>query len=69
VKKAFLCRKLEAGVERIDFVGESVEGITSAFKDIPFSELPTYRFKEIFWLERNAGTYGYSRVGNSWIRK
>jgi hypothetical protein len=69
VNEAFLRRQLESGVERVDFVGESIEGLFSAYDDIPFSELPAYRLKEIFWLEGNAGTYGYSRVGNSWIRK
>jgi hypothetical protein len=63
VNEAFLRRQLETGVKSIEFVGEDVLDVINN----P-STKQTYRAAEIRWLLNNAANYGYSRVGNRWVR-
>ena len=56
----FLIEQLEAGVPRIDFVGESIEEARRAFR--------TTRWREIRFLDEQATAYGYELIGNSWIK-
>jgi hypothetical protein len=63
VNEAFLRRQLETGVKSIEFVGEDVLDVINN----P-STKQTYRVAEIQWLLNNAANYGYSRVGNRWVR-
>jgi len=57
----FLRNQLEAGVSRIDFVGQSI-------KDVLDNAEGTFRWKEVNWLLDNAEKYGYKLVGNSWVK-
>ncbi len=65
VNEAFLRQQLEAGVERIDFVGVNVDELLDSTK---VWERKPYRVLEAEFLEANAERYGYVRSGNSWIR-
>jgi RHS repeat-associated protein len=62
VNKQFLMNQLEAGVSRIDFVGESVDWVKK-------NAIGSFRWREIDFLENNAARYGYELVNNSWIKK
>lgn len=57
----FLRNQLEAGVGRIDFVGQSID-------DVLKSAVGSFRWKEVDWLLRNAEKYGYKLVENSWVK-
>lgn len=57
----FLRNQLEAGVSRIDFVGETIA-------DVEKHAIGTFRWMEIQFLKENATRYGYELVGNSWIK-
>jgi RHS repeat-associated protein len=57
----FLRNQLEAGVGRIDFVGQSID-------DVRKSAVGSFRWKEVDWLLRNAEKYGYKLVENSWVK-
>jgi len=55
---------LENGVDEIEFVGDDILTLLEEYIDNP---KPPYRVKEIMWPEENAISYGYVRVGNSWV--
>ncbi len=57
----FLRNQLEAGVGRIDFVGQSITEVLR-------NDVGTFRWKEVKWLLDNAERYGYKLVGNSWVK-
>ncbi|MCB0112093.1 MAG: hypothetical protein KDE53_39495, partial [Caldilineaceae bacterium] len=62
VNEKVLHNSLESGIERVDYVSPGrVEDVAKQFRN-------TARAREIKWLQDNAGTYGYTQVGNSWIR-
>jgi hypothetical protein len=63
--EALLCRQLETGVERIDFVSGDIDAILKEFAGIADEDVP-YRVRELRWLIENAGDFDYSRVGNGW---
>ena len=61
VNEQFLKNQLEAGVSRIDLVGETIA-------DVEKYAPGTFRWKEIQFLKENATRYGYELVGNSWVK-
>jgi hypothetical protein len=64
VNEQFLINQLEAGVKRIDFVGEDIWNVVNS----PDPNISTsFRAKEINWLLQNAKKYGYELQGNSWV--
>ena len=65
VNEAFLRQQLASGIDRIEIVGEDIPSLLARYIDDP---LPPARVREIRWLESNAGSFGYSRVGNTWLR-
>jgi len=67
VNEAFLHRQLEAGVERIDFVGVDVDKLLDPTAD--WGDQIPYRVREASFLNINASMYEYVRVGDSWIRR
>ncbi|MFO3796726.1 MAG: hypothetical protein ACK8QZ_05490 [Anaerolineales bacterium] len=62
INEAFLRRQLEAGVERIEFIGEDIASVITNLKTAN-----TFRAQEVKWLLENAGKYGYTRLGNKWV--
>jgi hypothetical protein len=61
VNEAFLRRQLERGVDRIEFVGETIA-------EIEKYAVGTFRWKEIQFLRVFAEQYGYRLTGNAWVR-
>jgi len=56
----FLRNQLEAGVRRIDFVGDYQRTLNEA--------VGSFRWQEIRFLQETAEEYGYKLIGNSWIK-
>lgn len=52
---------MEAGVARIDFVGETIAYVEEA-------HIGTVRWQEIQFLRANASLFGYELRGDSWVR-
>jgi hypothetical protein len=65
VNEQFLQSQLEAGVKRIDFMGDDIFDVLAKYDGVPN---PPYRVKEIDWLLANAKKYGYVRLDNSWVK-
>jgi uncharacterized protein YukE len=66
VNEHFLRTQMENGIGRIDYV---VEGTNfSSVEDVLLRDPDSFSAKEIRYLTENASSYGYERVGNSWIR-
>jgi uncharacterized protein YukE len=66
VNEHFLRSQMERGVDRIDYV---VQGTRfSSIEDVIRLDPDSFSAKEIRYLVENAGTYGYERVGDSWVR-
>ena len=65
VNEAYMRRQLEAGVEKIEFVGDDIFSVISSPDERVRN---SYRAKEINWLLENAGSYGYTLKGNTWIK-
>ena len=59
--KQFLENQLKSGIDRIDFVGETIEYVGR-------NAVGTFRWREIDFLNHNASMYGYERIGNSWVK-
>ncbi|WP_156616806.1 hypothetical protein [Mycobacterium sp. 852014-52144_SCH5372336] len=67
VNEQFLQAQMERGVPRIDYV---VEGTRfSSIEDVIRTDPNSFSAREIKFLVQNAATYGYERVGNSWVKK
>ena len=60
VNEQFLRNQLEAGVSRIEFVGETIAEIESAWG--------TFRWRELQFLKKHASQYGYELIGNAWVK-
>ncbi len=63
VNEQFLRNQLEAGVNRIELVGETISEVLSS----P-TRSQSFTAREIRFLMREAANYGYELVGNSWIK-
>ena len=66
INEAFMRRQLEAGVERIEFVGEDIFSVINSSDDRIRN---SYRAREIRWLLGNADDYGYELIGNVWVKR
>jgi uncharacterized protein YukE len=66
VNENFLRSQMERGVDRIDYV---VEGTAfTSVDDVLDNDARSFSAKEIRFLNDNASSYGYERIGDSWIR-
>jgi hypothetical protein len=61
VNEQVLKSALESGIDRVEFVGESI-------KDVLQKAEGSARYREVNWMLDNADRYGYKQVGNSWIK-
>jgi RHS repeat-associated protein len=61
VNEQFLRSQLEAGVSRIELVGETIEQVEKY-------AVGTFRWREIQFLKEHAAQYGYELVGNIWVK-
>ncbi|KUH94694.1 hypothetical protein AU189_17885 [Mycolicibacterium acapulense] len=67
VNEQFLKTQMESGVARIDYI---VEGTRfSSVDDVVRTDPDSFSAMEIKYLVQNAPSYGYERVGNSWVKK
>ncbi|WP_094289459.1 hypothetical protein [Mycobacterium lehmannii] len=67
VNEQFLQTQMERGVPRIDYI---VEGTRfTSIEDVIRTDPNSFSAREIKFLVQNAATYGYERVGNSWVKK
>lgn len=67
VNEQFLQTQMERGIPRIDYI---VEGTRfSSVEDVVRTEPNSFSAMEIRYLMQNAASYGYERVGNSWVKK
>lgn len=68
VYEAALRIEMESRISRIDLVGGNVDQFLQAWNGRVLSQAPLH-VRQVLWLVENAGTLGYERNGNSWIRK
>ncbi|MCS6906700.1 MAG: hypothetical protein RML93_02305 [Anaerolineales bacterium] len=61
VNEQFLRNQLEAGVSRIELVGETIEEVLTM-------RPKSFTAKEIDFLKQNAWKYGYELQGNVWVK-
>lgn len=66
VNEQFLRQQMENQVGRIDYVVDRSR--FSSVEDVAALDPSSFSAKEIDFLSRNAATYGYERVGDSWVR-
>lgn len=64
VNEQFLRTQLENGVSRIEYV----LGEYSSLEDVLLRRQGSFSAMEIEFLVENATAYGYTRVGNSWVK-
>ncbi|MEP7357555.1 MAG: WXG100 family type VII secretion target [Anaerolineales bacterium] len=65
--EAFLNQQMQTGVPRLEFHGLDVERELLKFDGVPFQDVPA-RVKEIRFLTENAGSFGYVRQGNTFVK-
>jgi hypothetical protein len=68
VYEAALRMEIESKIPRIDFIGANVDQLFQEWNGKPETQIPVH-VRQIFWLRKNAKTYGYEQSGNSWILK
>ena len=61
-------KQMEERIARIDFVKVDVETLFKEWSSKPQKQAPIH-VRLIFWLKKNASTYGYDQIGNSWLLK
>ncbi|MDM2643337.1 hypothetical protein PP633_01660 [Mycobacteroides abscessus] len=66
VNEQFLKTQMENGIPRIDYVTEGTK--FSGIADVLRMDPNSFSAKEIKYLIENAPTYGYQRIGDSWVR-
>ena len=66
VNENFLRSQMERGVDRIDYVVEGTE--FTSVEDVLENDARSFSAKEIKFLIENASSYGYTRIGDSWVR-
>ena len=65
VNEQFLRTQMENGVPRIEYVLGSEY---SSLEDVLLRRQGSFSAMEIEFLTENAATYGYTRVGNTWVK-
>lgn len=66
VQGAFLRNQMERGPARFDYVVD--RGQFSSIEEILALDPHSFAAKEVDFLERNAESYGYQRLGSSWLQ-
>jgi uncharacterized protein YukE len=66
VNENFLRSQMERGVDRIDYVVKGTE--FTSVEDVLENDTRSFSAKEIRFLIDNASSYGYKRIGDSWVR-
>ena len=68
VYEAALRMEIASGISQIDLVGGNADQYVQAWQGRQHSQAPVH-VRQVLWLVENAGTLGYEKIGNSWIRK
>ncbi len=55
-------------ISQIDFVGCDVDALLRTWSGKPEGQAPIH-VRQALWLQKNAGSLGYEKRGNSWILK
>ena len=66
VNESFLRRQMERGIERIDYVVEGTK--FASVEDVLRYDPESFSAREIRFITENASSYGYERIGDSWVR-
>jgi hypothetical protein len=66
VNESFLRRQMERGIERIDYVVEGTK--FTSVEDVLRYDPESFSAREIRFMTENASSYGYERIGDSWVR-
>lgn len=65
IYEAALRRELDSKIPQIEYVGGSVAELLKASRGKPDRQFPIH-VRQLLWLEKNAGSYGYQQSGNGW---